>query len=108
MTSPNLTNIEVGGSQCSKIPTSPIPHPSFQSPKQHVEVKETSPNHVFCIDTIEPDTKQPGTSLTCYERLDEDQSDNYFLNMPSVSTMKRTHCLVKVNIQITDHWVESM
>ncbi|CAB3978041.1 Hypothetical predicted protein [Paramuricea clavata] len=36
MTSPNLTNIEVGGSQCSKIPTSPIPHPSFQSPRQHV------------------------------------------------------------------------
>ena len=82
MTSPNLTNIEVGDSQCSKIPTSPIPHPSFQSPKQHVEVKETSPNHVFRIDTIEP-----GTSLTCYERLDEDQSDNYFLNMPGVSTM---------------------
>ena len=80
-TSPN-SNIEVGGSQCSKISTSPIPHPSFQSPRQHVEVKENSPNQVFRIDTIEP-----GTSLTCYERLDEDQSDNSFLNMPGVSTM---------------------
>jgi hypothetical protein len=45
-------------------------------------VKENSPNHVFRIDTIEP-----GTSLTCYERLDEYQSDNSFLNMPGVSTM---------------------
>jgi hypothetical protein len=56
--------------------------PVFNLQDSHVEVKENSPNHVFRIDTIEP-----GTSLTCYERLDEYQSDNSFLNMPGVSTM---------------------
>ena len=78
----NLSNIEVGDSQCYETSTTPIQSPGSQSANQHLKPVEKSSNDVYHIDTIDNNT-----SLTCYEPLDEDCADNGFLDMSAVSSV---------------------